>query len=100
MFSSGHVRGEQLSYAIAVQMAASIVLPTWKFGDIEFQFSSGTVTVTKSLDGINWVTAMVVASGDTTQTLASSAASPGIYRVANPTGLLQFSAPVTLRAGA
>lgn len=61
---------------------------------IEFQFAAGTVSVTRSLDGITFSAWPVYQSDGT---LVSIAATPGIYST-DGSGYLKFSADVSVRA--
>lgn len=90
-------------------LADDVVLPTllpvsWPantafdarfYGDVEFQFTSGTVTVTRSLDETNYVSWPVYDSSGSPQ---ASAGSAGIWST-DGGGFLRFSAAVTVRGG-
>lgn len=75
--------------------AANTAFDARAYPDVEFQFTSGTVTVTRSLDGTNYVTWWTI---DKDFAFASSAATPGIYSTQG-SAWLKFSADVTVRAG-
>lgn len=62
---------------------------------VEFQFTAGTVTVTRSLDGVNYVSWPVY---DSSGAAGSSAATPGIYST-DGFAFIKFSADVVARAG-
>lgn len=79
------------------QVLANTPFDATKFGDVEFQFAAGAaITVTRSLDGENYVAWPVY---DKNGNPADNAATPGIYAV-DGGGWLKFSADVTVRAGA
>lgn len=77
-------------------LAANTAFDARNYGDVEFQFTSGTVTVSRSLNGSTYVSSWPIF--DKSGASSNSAATPGIYSVRGG-GYLQFSADVTVRGG-
>ena len=90
--ASGNVIGAANT---TLTIAANTPYNAINFGSIEFQFSSGTVSVTRSLDSVNYVAWPVLNGSSTSPTLVASASTPGIYSV-DGLAWLQFSAAVTI----
>jgi len=95
------LRDAALRVALASTWPANTPFDARLLGDVEFQFTTGTVTVTRSLDGIqpyvNWpVLDSKGAYGSGTD--SNIAGTPGIWSV-DGSAYLTFSADVTVRGG-
>jgi len=77
------------------QLAANTPLRVIEQSDVEFQFLSGAVNVTRSLDGVNYVPWPVM---DGNGAIYSSASAPGIWTT-DGNAYLKFSADVVVRVG-
>lgn len=77
-------------------VTANTAFDARQFGDVEFQFTAGTVSVTRSLDGTNYVAWPV---SDSSGAASASAGTPGIWAT-DGAAWLKFSADVTVRGGA
>lgn len=95
-----NVAGESLSVIPAAVAPAVVTAGTTfnalSYGDVEFQFTTGTVSVTRSLDGVNYVAWPVINGADTGGLLVTSATTPSIWSV-DGGAYLKFSADVTVR---
>lgn len=86
---------------LATTIVANSVFDARAFTDVEFQFTTGTVSVTRSLDGVNYVAWPVLGVGGAygSGTNNGTAAAAGIWAT-DGGGYLKFSADVTVRGGA
>lgn len=87
--------------ALPAVVVANAVFDARVFGDIEFQFTTGTVSVTRSLDGVTYVPWPVYDKlGNLgTGTSNGTAGTPDIWST-DGGGYLKFSDAVTARGGA
>ena len=91
-FHQGLCHGQETPLSGVV--AANTAVDVRNKSTVEFQFTAGTVSVTRSLDNQSFAAYPVFQSDGT---LVPTATTPGIYST-NGGGWLMFSAPVVMRA--
>jgi hypothetical protein len=101
LLSSANPLPAALPYLLPGALAANAVLDARLMPDVEFQFTTGTVQVTRSLNGTDYVPwdASGKKADGTTVDPTSAALLPGIYST-DGSAWLKFSAAVVVRGGA